>query len=62
MYNTQIITAIMMIINCELKGIIQTGYLKDRQAQCVLEQPTEEFKRTSNDLILFKKLVYVSEH
>ena len=61
-YNTQIITAIMMIINCELKDIIWTGYLKDKQAQQVLEQLTEEFKRTSDSLILFKELVYVPEH
>ena len=28
----------------------------------MLEQLTERFKRTSDDLILFKELVYVSEH
>ena len=61
-YNTQIIAAIMMITNCELKDIIQTGYLKDKQAQHMLEQSTEEFKRTSNDLILFKELVYILKH
>ena len=52
----------MMIINHKLKDIIQTGYLKDKQAQHVLKQSTEEFKKTSDDLILFKRLVYVSEH
>ena len=29
-YNTQTITAIMMIINHDLKDIIQTEYLKDK--------------------------------
>ena len=45
-----------------MKDIIQTGYLKDKQAQQVLKQPTEGFNRTSDNLILFKRLVYVSEH
>ena len=61
-YNTWIITAIMMIINCELEDIIWTGYLKNKQAQQVLKQLTEEFKRINDSLILFKRLVYVSEH
>ena len=51
-----------MITNYELKDTIWTGYLKNKQAQCVLEQPTAGFKTTSNDLILFKGLVYVPEH
>ena len=32
-YNIQIITAIRVIINNELKNIIQAEYLKDKQAQ-----------------------------
>ena len=52
----------MMIINHRLKDIILTEYLKDKQAQWVLKQSTEEFKKTSNDLILFKRLIYVLEH
>ena len=52
----------MMIINHELKDIIWTEYLKDKQAQRVLKQSTEEFKKTSDNLILFKELVYVPEH
>ena len=61
-YNTQTITAIMMIINHKLKDIIWTGYLKDKQAQWVLEQSMKEFERTSDNLILFKELVYVLKH
>ena len=52
----------MIIINNKLKNIIQAEYLKDKQAQWVLKQSTEEFKKTNNRLILFKRLVYVSEH
>ena len=61
-YNTRTIAATMMITNCELEDTIQTGYLKDKQAQRVLKQPTEGFETTSNGLILFKGLVYVPEH
>ena len=61
-YNTQTIAAIMVIINHELKDTIWAGYLKNKQAQHVLKQPTEGFKRTSDDLILFKRLVYVLKH
>ena len=61
-YNTQIITVIMIITNSELKDIIQAEYLKNKQAQQVLKQLTEEFKKTSDNLILFKELVYVSKH
>ena len=52
----------MIIINHELKNTIWEEYLKDKQAQQVLKQSTERFKRTSDSLILFKRLVYVSEH
>ena len=52
----------MIIINSELKDIIWADNLKNKQAQWVLEQSTSEFKRTSDSLILFKELVYVSEH
>ena len=62
MYNTWTIITIMVITNCELKDIIQAEYLKDKQAQWVLEQSTEEFKTISDSLILFKRLVYISEH
>ena len=61
-YNTQTITTTMIIINNELKNTIWAGYLKDKQAQRVLEQLTEGFERISNSLILFKGLVYVPEH
>ena len=52
----------MVITNHELENIIRVEYLKDKQAQQVLEQSTEGFKETSDKLILFKRLVYVSEH
>ena len=52
----------MIITNSNLKDIIWAGYLKNKQAQQVLEQLTEEFKRTSDNLILFKELVYVPKH
>ena len=52
----------MIIINNKLEDIIWAEYLKDKQAQWVLKQSTKEFKRISNRLILFKELVYVSEH
>ena len=52
----------MIITNSEMKDIIQTEYLTDKQALWVSEQLTERFKRTSDNLILFKELVYVSEH
>ena len=45
-----------------MKDIIWAEYLKDKQAQWVLEQSTERFKETSDRLILFKGLVYVPEH
>ena len=61
-YNTWTIITTMIIINSELKDIIWTGYLKNKQAQWVLEQPTEKFKETSDNLILFKELVYVLKH
>ena len=61
-YNTQIIIITMIIINNELENIIWAGYLKNKQAQRVLKQLTEGFKRTNDKLILFKELVYVSEH
>ena len=62
MYNTQTITATMVITNHKLEDTIQIGYLKDKQAQHVLKQPTEGFEQTSDSLILFKGLVYVPEH
>ena len=61
-YNMWTIAAIIIIINEELENIIQTEYLKNKQAQRVLKQSTEDFERTNNRLILFKELVYVSEH
>ena len=56
------ITTTMIITNHELKDIICAEYLKNKQAQQVLKQLTEKFKRTSDNLILFKELVYVPEH
>ena len=52
----------MVITNHKLEDTIWIGYLKDKQAQRVLKQPTEGFERTSDGLILFKGLVYVPEH
>ena len=52
----------MIITNHELKDIICAEYLKNKQAQQVLKQLTEKFKRTSDNLILFKELVYVPKH
>ena len=61
-YNTWTITAIMIIINNELKDIIWAEYLKDKQEHWVLKQSMKRFKETSDELILFKELVYVPEH
>ena len=52
----------MIIINNKLKVTIWAEYLKDKQAQQVLEQLIKRFKETSDELILFKELVYVPEH
>ena len=41
--------------------MIHHDYLKDKQAQQVLNKLTVNFKRIVNKLILFKELVYVTE-
>ena len=52
----------MIITNNKLKNIIQNEYLKNKQAQRVLEKSTEEFKKINKDLLLFQELIYMSEH
>ena len=52
----------MVITNSELEDIIQNGYLKNKQAQRVLEKPTEGFKKINKGLLLFQGLVYMLEH
>ena len=61
-YNRQIITATMIIINNTLKDIIRKEYLKNKQAQQVFKELTEDFEKTINRLILFQRLVYIFEH
>ena len=60
-YNTRVIAAILLILNNKLKEVIYHDYLKDKQAQQVLNKLTASFKRIVNKLILFKELVYVTE-
>ena len=52
----------MIITNDELEDTIQNEYLKDKQVQRVLEEPTERFEKINKDLLLFQGLVYVLEH
>ena len=61
-YNHRILAVTMIITNDELENIIQNEYLKDKQAQRVLEKPTKEFKKINKDLLLFQELIYMSEH
>ena len=61
-YNWRTLAAIIIIINNDLENIIWTEYLKNKQAQWVLKKLTEEFKKTNTELLLFNKLVHVSEH
>ena len=62
MYNHRILAAMMVITNSELEDIIQNEYLKDKQAQRVLEKPIKGFEKTNKDLLLFQELVYMPEH
>ena len=41
--------------------MIYYNYLKDKQAQQVLNESTVNFKRIASELVLFKELVYVVE-
>ena len=62
MYNHRILAVTIVITNDELKNIIWDEYLKNKQAQRVLEKPTERFKKINKDLLLFQELIYMSEH
>ena len=62
MYNHRILAATIIIINNELENIIWDRYLKNKQAQRVLEKSTKEFKRINKNLLLFQELIYVSEY
>ena len=61
-YNTRIITAILLISNNKLEEVIQYRYFKDKQASKEVKKSTMSFKKISNELILFKELVYISEY
>ena len=52
----------MIITNNILKNKIWKEYLKDKQAQQVLEKSIEGFKKISTELLLFQELVYMLEH
>ena len=52
----------LLILNNELKEVIYHDYLKDKQAQQMLNKLTVDFKRTISKLISFKELVYVIKH
>ena len=62
MYNYKILAVMMIITNDELEDIIWNEYLKDKQAQRVLEKSIKRFKKINKGLLLFQELVYVSEH
>ena len=52
----------MIISNNVLEDIIRKEYLKDKQAQRALAKSTEDFKKTSTDLLLLKGLIYMPEN
>ena len=62
MYNHRILAVTMIITNNELENTIQDEYLKNKQAQRVLEKPTKRFEKINKGLLLFQGLIYVPEH
>ena len=61
-YNHRILAVTIVITNNELENIIQDEYLKNKQAQRVLEKLIKRFEKTNKDLLLFQGLIYMSEH